>query len=105
MKRIIFNNPPNSLFKSLKNLGLVDYYELGDDLSKKKIPMHGIEGLSSNPYWGDFTDKNLKTEDYNKKYFNIESNLWKSATVDLSEQGLEILQGSGIKGWKILKDL
>jgi hypothetical protein len=98
MKTITFNNPPNNLCHQLRNLGLIDFYS--KELQNEELKGKGfIYFESSNFRWG--SGKNAKDSNDNKnKYFNEELNFWKSARIDLTDKGIEILKQSNLKGWK-----
>jgi hypothetical protein len=105
MKRIIFNDPSKDLMKQLKSIGLVNFYDANDSstnhLKGKRLYDLKLEGISEKAIWGDYTDIKIKDEKYIEKYFNVNANSWKSATIDLSDKGIEILKQSGLKGWEI----
>jgi len=105
MKRILFKNPQKSLFKQLKSIGLTDFYEKSDgNIELKNIPLNKIKvkDISENAYWGNYSDVSLKTELYMDKYYDYKSEAWKSATIDLTDKGIETLQSNIPKGWEII---
>lgn len=107
MKRILFNNPDKGLFAQLKAIGLFNYYDVNDasTLELKGKKLNEIEtDYIKNACFGDFKDLELgfTSKAYVDKYFDSKLNAWKSATVDITIEGIEILKKSGIKGWKII---
>lgn len=103
MKRIVFNNPNQDLFINLKSIGLLDFNSINEprpENAGKRI-FNILGQHSRNACWGNFKDiKILKTEPgkYEKLYFK---KFWTSATIDLTDEGIEILKKSNIKGWSI----
>lgn len=90
MKTVIFNNPGSDLFEKLGKIGLVNYDP------KNRLKKQVIEGLSDNAFWGNSIDKGMDALDYFNKYYD-EGKGWKSATIDLSDEGISRLNGSGIE--------
>ena len=102
MKAIIFNNPPKDLFFQLKKIGLVDFYEIKDINShslKGKGLNSQIAGISEKASFGIYSDAQISNEENIKKNYDIKNEFWKTATIDLSDKGIEMLKQSGIKGW------
>lgn len=109
MKRILFTDPETSLFHELAALGIVDIYQESKPethhLKGKKTFDISKEGYSQKFMFGNYDDLNLYLEGnkkYNEKYYDSENKRFKTATVELSDQAIEILKSSGKKGWKII---
>ena len=108
MKTIQFTNPPKSLFYQLEKLGLIKLYHEDDKATEqlKGVPIYNLKlpGISENACWGNYKEfiKNNESNIKNHLIKKGDDYIFNSATINLSDKGLEILESSNIKNWKIL---
>lgn len=106
MKTVIFKNPSKTIFFELKSIGLINFYNANEPetVKYKGIPLNKIETpYSKNACFGHSKDIHLgaTSKAYKEKYMNETSTEWIQATIDLTDEGIEILRNSGIKGWEV----